>query len=103
MIIGRDHAGVGDYYSSYEAQQIFDSFAEDELGIKILRYENVAFCRGCGGMSEDNSCDHHMKDKIHLSGTKLREKLNNGEEIPEEFMRKEVLKYLMKNKDNLFI
>jgi sulfate adenylyltransferase len=44
-----------------------------------------------------------MKDKIHLSGTKLREKLNNGEEIPEEFMRKEVLKYLMKNKDNLFI
>lgn len=103
MIIGRDHAGVGDYYGSYEAQEIFDNFTEDELGIKILKYENVTFCKGCGDMSEDNSCEHSIEDKIYLSGTKLREKLTKGEEIPEEFMRKEVLNYLMKNKDSLFV
>ncbi|HBO16908.1 MAG: Sulfate adenylyltransferase [Candidatus Moranbacteria bacterium GW2011_GWE2_35_2-] len=103
MIIGRDHAGVGDYYGTYDAQKIFDNFTEDELGIRILRYENVTYCQGCGDMSEDGSCDHSQDQKIHLSGTKLREKLNNNEEIPEEFMRKEVIEYLKDNKDDLFV
>lgn len=103
IIIGRDHAGVGDYYGTYDAQNIFDQFSEDELGIKVLKYENVSFCHGCGDMSEEGSCDHEQDKKVHLSGTRLREKLTQGEEVPEEFMRKEVLDYLKKNKDNLFI
>lgn len=103
MIIGRDHAGVGDYYGTYDAQNIFDQFSEDELGIKILKYENVSFCHDCGDMSEDGSCDHEQDKKVHLSGTRLREKLTRGEKIPGEFMRKEVIEYLKSNKNNLFV
>lgn len=103
MIIGRDHAGVGNYYGTYDAQRIFDSFTEKELGIRILKYENVTFCRGCGDMAEENSCQHDPKDKVHLSGTSLREKFTKGDDIPEEFMRKEVIEYLKKNKTNLFV
>lgn len=103
MIIGRDHAGVGDYYGTYDAQNIFDNFSEDELGIKILKYENVSYCHGCGKMMEDNQCDHDNDQKVHLSGTKLREKFGNNEDIPEEFMRKEVIDYLKENNENLFV
>lgn len=103
MIIGRDHAGVGDYYGTYDAQQIFDNFTESELGIKILKYENVTFCKGCGDMVEENYCEHSAKDKMHLSGTKLREKINKGERVSEEFIRKEVLDYLLENREDLFL
>ena len=103
MIIGRDHAGVGDYYGTYDAQNIFDGFTNDELGIKILKYENVSFCKECRDMMQENECDHGDEHRIHLSGTKLREKLTANEDIPEEFMRKEVIEYLINNKDNLFV
>ncbi len=103
MIIGRDHAGVGDYYGTYDAQQIFDNFTEDELGITILKYDNVTFCKSCGGMVEENSCEHSKEEKMHLSGTKLREKINKGERVSKEFIRNKVLDYLLKNKDDLFL
>ena len=103
MIIGRDHAGVGDYYGTYDAQKIFENFTDDELGIKILKYENVTYCHGCVGMSEEGRCNHSKDQKVHLSGTRLREEFSKGKNIPEEFMRREVVDYLKKNRNNLFV
>lgn len=101
MIIGRDHAGVGNYYGAYEAQEIFNSFAGDELGISIIKFENAAYCSSCNGVVFDNDCNH--KDKIFLSGTELRERLRSDSEIPQEFMRQEIIDYLRNNKETLFI
>jgi sulfate adenylyltransferase len=103
MIIGRDHAGVGNYYGTYEAQKIFDSFTARELGIKILKYENAFYCRDCQGVVFEGQCEHDESQRIFVSGTELRQKLSNGERIPVEFMRKEVTNYLLKNKDKLFV
>ena len=102
MIIGRDHAGVGDYYDSYEAHDIFDNFTEYELGIKILKYENVSHCHGCGELKVDGSCEHADRHKFHISGTKMREMIKNGEELPEELIRKEISEYLL-NHPNPFV
>lgn len=95
FIVGRDHAGVGDYYGTYDAQKIFEQFDENELGIKIFPLEHAAYCKACEGIASLKSCPHHQTDWIVLSGTKVREKFNNKEEIPPEFMRPEVVEYLM--------
>lgn len=102
MIIGRDHAGVGNYYGTYDAQKIFDQFNEKELGIKILKYENAIFCQGCQDVVFEGQCKHDLSQKIHLSGTQLREKLTKKEKIDERFMRKEIATYLNKNSKKLF-
>ena len=100
MIIGRDHAGVGSYYGTYDAQKIFDNFSQKELGITILKYENAIFCKGCKNVIFEGQCNkHNEEEKISLSGTKLREKLQKNEGISEGFMRKEVARYLMNQKD----
>ena len=102
MIIGRDHAGVGDFYGTYDAQNIFDKFNSKELGIDIFKYNNVSYCAECLAMVPDDTCAHQNKSKIYLSGTELRNKLSNKEEITDKFMRKEVSQYLL-NQSDIFV
>lgn len=93
MIIGRDHAGVGSYYGTYDAQKLADSVS-DKLGIKPVKFEHAFFCKECGNVATPKTCPHPDSSKVHLSGTKVREMLKNGEEIPREFSRPEVVRIL---------
>lgn len=94
LIVGRDHAGVGDYYGPFDAQKIFDQIPEGALELQPLNIDWTFHCYKCGGMASMRTCPHGKADRLLLSGTLVRKTLSEGGELPPEFSRPEVVKIL---------
>ena len=94
LIVGRDHAGVGDYYGPFDAQHIFDELWDGALVTKPLKIDITFYCKKCMGMATAKTCPHDAEDRVTISGTEQRRRLAAGEEIPPEFSRPEVVKIL---------
>lgn len=94
LIVGRDHAGVGDYYGPFDAHRIFDEIPDNALQTKPIKIDWTFWCYRCGGMASMRTCPHTAEDRLLLSGSKLRKMLSEGGEVPTEFSRPEVLQVL---------
>jgi sulfate adenylyltransferase len=101
LIVGRDHAGVGSYYGPFDAHRIFDEIAPGSLQIQPLRIDWTFWCYKCGGMASARTCPHDDNDRLLVSGTKLRKWLSEGQPVPPEFSRPEVLEILREYYANL--
>lgn len=101
LIVGRDHAGVGDYYGPFDAQKIFDELNEEELHLKPLKIDWTFWCFKCDGMASMKTCPHGKDDRVLISGTQLRKLLAEGQMPPKEFSRPEVIQILMEYYKNL--
>lgn len=96
LIVGRDHAGVGEYYGPFDAQHIFEEIPKDALVTQPLKIDWTFWCNACGGMASTKTCPHDEKNHVKVSGTKLRKALSEDEEVPDNFSRPEVLEVLRK-------
>jgi sulfate adenylyltransferase len=101
LIVGRDHAGVGEYYGPFDAQHIFDEIPPDALETKPLKIDWTFWCFKCNGMASMRTCPHQGSDRLLLSGSKLRKALSENDHVPSEFSRPEVLAILREYYSNL--
>lgn len=97
FIVGRDHAGVGDFYDSFDSHRIFDEFPD--LGVRPLRFSYAFYCKKCHGMVSAKTCPHSAEHRIAPSGTTIRKKIMGGQKVPAELMRPEVAEVLQKEKN----
>jgi len=96
LIIGRDHAGVGNYYGPFDAQEIFDTLSPSDLYIRPLKLDMTFWCNKCGSMASSKTCPHPNQDHLSISGTELRAMLARGERPPEQYSRREVIDILVR-------
>jgi sulfate adenylyltransferase len=101
LVVGRDHAGVGDYYGPFDAHRIFDEIPEDSLRTRPLKIDITFYCRKCGGMATGRTCPHGEEERLTISGTRLREMFAGHETIPPEFSRPEVIAVLQAYYDGM--
>ena len=94
LLVGRDHAGVGKFYGPFDAHAMFDRFTADELGVTPIKLDAAFFCKACGSLASTRTCPHDAADRLELSGTKVREILRSGGDLPREFTRVEVAEVL---------
>jgi len=101
MIVGRDHAGVGDYYGPFDAHRIFDEIPEGSIKCENLNLDWTFYCYSCGGMASMKTCPHGKEERLVLSGTMVRKTLSEGKDLPPEFSRPEVVEILKDYYGNL--
>lgn len=94
LVVGRDHAGVGDFYGPFDAQHVFDTLPSGSMKTEPLKIDITFFCYRCNGMATGKTCPHSAEDRLAISGTRLREMFANGEPVPPEFSREEVVAVL---------